>query len=251
MSSKKAIVGVSGSLMIDPTIRFKNYWKACVTEDYITSVVKAGGVPLILPVVDDEQIIEEQVKNLDAIIFTGGSDINPEKYNEASLEKLDEVNDRRDWYDLTLAKIVKKHKIPTLCICRGHQVATVSEGGTLYQDLSYAKCVTVEHDQYTTPIFLAHEVTINKNSLLYDILQKEKIKVNSFHHQIVKDVPDTFKVTGVSEDGVVEALEYQEADYFFLSIQWHPEMMAARDNKEMLKIFQGLIDETKTTKESR
>jgi putative glutamine amidotransferase len=239
----KVKVGISAGLMIDPVIRFENYWKVCLNEDYVTSVLKAGGAPIVIPIVDDEEVIRAQVENLDAIIFSGGVDINPEEYGEKLSEKTIEIDKKRDWFDLKLAKLAKELKIPTLCICRGHQIATVLDGGTLYQDLSYAKNITFEHDQYSTPAFLAHEIKIAKGSLLYDILGKDKLKVNSFHHQIVKDMPKGFKVSAVSTDGAIEAFEYKDAQYFFLSVQWHPEMMAACDDENMLKIFRRLIKE--------
>ena len=245
MSKKKVIIGIAGSLVIDPSIRFKNYWRSYVNEDYVTSVVKAGAVPYIIPVVNDEEVIKEQVKNVDAIIFSGGSDINPLEYGEELLDKCGEIDDRRDTFDFKLAKIVQEFKKPTLCICRGHQVNAVLKGGTLYQDLSYANNTILEHDQYSTPDFPAHQIKIIKNSLLYDILKKEELWVNSFHHQFIKDMPKGFKVTATSSDGVIEAIEYENPEYFFLSVQWHPEMMAARDNEDMLKLFKRLVKESK------
>jgi len=243
--SRKKIIGIAGGLIIDPTMRFKNYWKSYVNEDYVTSVVKAGGIPYIIPVIDDDEIIKEQVKNVDGIIFSGGSDINPLVYGEKLQEKCGEIDNRRDKFDFKLAKIVKELKKPTFCICRGHQVNAVLSKGTLCQDLSYAKNSPLEHDQYSTPDFPAHQIKIAKESLLYDILKKEELWVNSFHHQFIKDMPNGFKITATSTDGVIEAIEYENPEYFFLSVQWHPEMMAARDNEDMLKLFKRLIKESR------
>jgi putative glutamine amidotransferase len=243
--SKKAIIGIAGSLLVDPSMRFKSYWKSYVNDDYVASVVKAGGVPYIIPVIDDDTIIKEQVENIDGIIFSGGSDINPLEYGEKVLDKCGEIDARRDKFDFKLAKIAKDLKKPTLCICRGHQVNAVLNNGTLYQDLSYIEGSIFEHDQYSTPDFKAHQIKIDKDSLLYDILRKKELWVNSFHHQAIKDVPKIFKVTAVCTDGVVEAIEYKNPEYFFLSVQWHPEMMATRDNEDMLKLFKRLIKESK------
>ncbi len=248
MNKKKVVIGISGSLILDPIKRFKNYWISYVNEDYVTSVVKAGGVPYIIPIIDDEEIIKEQIINIDGIIFSGGLDINPLEYGEKLLNKCGEIDNRRDKFDFKLAKIVKELKKPTLCICRGHQVNAVLNEGVLYQDLSYAsytKNNTLEHDQYSTPDFPAHKIKIAKESLLYNILRKEELWVNSFHHQAIKDMPKGFKVTATSSDGIIEAIEYENQDYFFLSVQWHPEMMAARDNEYMLKLFKRLIKESK------
>lgn len=246
MSSKKAVIGIGGSVILDTSIRFTDYWKSCVNEDYVTSVVKAGGVPYILPIVDDEEVIREQVKNVDALILSGGLDIDPKEYGEETLDMCGPTDTRRDWFDLRLAKIAKELKKPTLCICKGHQIAAVADGGSLYQDLSYFKEDALKHDQYSVPSFEAHSIKIFKDSLLYDILKKEEVMVNSFHHQVIKKMPKGFKITALAPDGAIEAMEYENPDYFFISVQWHPEMMAACDNVDMLKLFKRLIKETKT-----
>ena len=244
MNKKKVSIGISGSLLRMPS-RFKSArYSSCIDDDYIKSVIKAGGVPYIIPVVDDEEIIRAQVENMDGIILSGGIDIHPMEYGEELLSKCGEIDVRRDKFDLKLEKIVKEFKKPTFCICRGHQVVVVSNKGTLYQDLSYEKNSTLEHDQYTTPDFPAHPIKIETDSLLYDILQKDKLWVNSFHHQTIKDVPKDFKVTAVSSDGVIEAIEYKNPEYFFLSVQWHPEMMTVCDDKDMLKLFKRFIEES-------
>jgi putative glutamine amidotransferase len=160
-------------------------------------------------------------------------------------------NNDRDNFDLKAFEFAKKLKKPTLCICRGQQVFNVFHGGSLYQDLSYAKGITIEHNQKSTPDFLAHEVDIRKESLLYDIFKEEKIFVNSFHHQIIDNVPSALKIVATSSDGAIEGIEYKQSEYFCLSVQWHPEMLAARDDVKMLKIFQRLIEEVKNSKENR
>ena len=146
---------------------------------------------------------------------------------------------------MRLARLVKELKIPTLYVCRGHQIANVFSGGTLYQDTSYADDINLVHNQFSTPCHLAHEVNIQKDSLLYEILQKDSIWVNSFHHQIVKDVPEVLKISAKATDGAIEAIELKNRDYFFLSLQWHPEMLTACGDEDMLKIFKRLVKETK------
>ncbi len=246
MSKKKPIIGISANVILDESGRFDDFWRSYVNEDYVKSVLKAGGIPVILPIVNDEEVIREQLENVDAIIVTGGdADVNPALYGEKLLPKSSAPNDERDWFDFKMAQIVKEVKKPTLNICRGHQVANVFHGGTLYQDTSYADNIDLVHNQYSTPDFLAHELKIEKNSLLYDILKKDKILVNSFHHQVINEVAEIFKVTALATDGAIEAIEYKNPDYFFLSLQWHPEMMASRGNEDMLNIFKRLIKETK------
>lgn len=248
---KKIVIGILGNVMTQNDGRFKDYWKSYVNEDYVTSVLKAGGIPVILPVVDDVEVMKKQVNSVDALIFSGGdADINPKLYHQDIQEKCSTPNDRRDFFDLHVMQIAKEMRKPTLCICRGHQIFNVFHGGSLYQDISYAKGARDWHSSKGAPDCLAHEIRIEKDSLLYDILQEENISVNSFHHQFVKDVAPELRVVAKSPDGVIEALEYKNNDYFCLSLQWHPEMLAARESESMLKLFQRLIQEAKKYKEN-
>jgi len=246
LSNKRPIIGITANAVLDESGRFENFWRSYVNEDYVVSVLKAGGVPIILPIIDDEEAIRKQLESVDAVVFTGGdADVNPKLYGEKALPESSEPNDKRDWFDLKMVKISEEMKKPTLCVCRGHQISNVYHGGTLYQDTSYIKGSNLVHNQYSTPDFLAHEITIEKDSLLYDILKKDKIWINSFHHQTVKEVAKNLKATAIATDGAIEAIEYKNSDYFFLSVQWHPEMMTSCGNEDMLKVFRRLIKETK------
>ena len=241
--NKKPVIGISGNLLIDPSGQFENYMKAYVNEDYVTAVLKAGGVPVILPIVDDEEVIRAQVAQIDGIIFSGGHDVNPKLYGEEKQEKCMESVDRRDWFDLHALKIAKELCKPILCICRGHQLSAVAHGGTLYQDVSYAKGITLKHELRSNPDYPAHLIDVDPKSQLYGILGKEKVWVNSFHHQLIKDIPEGFNVSALAPDGCIEALEPEFSEHFYLTLQWHPEMMAARGNEDMLKVFHRLIEE--------
>jgi len=242
---QKPIIGISNNVKLDDSGRFDDFWLSYVTEDYILSVLKAGGIPLLIPVVDDEDVIRAQLECIDAIIMTGGdADVNPALYAEKKT-KSTAPNDRRDWFDLKLAKITQELKIPTLNICRACQLYNVYLGGSLYQDISEANKNHEVHDWLPKPDSLAHKINIEKDSILYEILQKDTIEVNSFHHQSVKVVANSLKVTAVSSDGIIESIEYKDPKYFFLSVQWHPEMLVSRGDEDMLKIFKRLIKEAK------
>jgi putative glutamine amidotransferase len=245
LQDKKPIIGITGSWMIDANAQFKEYKKAYVNDDYIVSVIKAGGIPYIIPANNDEEIIRAQVANVDALVFSGGTDVNPVDYGQEFLPKMTKPDVNRDKFDLSLASYAKEMKKPTLGICRGHQILAVANGGTLYQDLSYKSDVSLRHDQVTIPELATHKVQISKDSLLYEILQKDEVWTNSFHHQIVKDIPQNCTIVGVSSDGVIEAIEYKSSDYFYLTVQWHPEMMASKDNEDMIKLFKRLVKEAK------
>ncbi|MBZ4682787.1 MAG: putative glutamine amidotransferase [Fusobacteriaceae bacterium] len=219
---------------------FKDYKMSLVANNYANSVILGGGVPFLLPCINNENIIREQLKNLDAIIITGGEDLSPKFYNEELRLKCGKINPIRDEFDVMLTKIALEMKLPILAICRGAQVLNVVAGGTLYQDLSYKENVFIKHNQETNQSLATHKVIIKNNSFLSDIFKNE-IWVNSFHHQAIKDIAPIFKVIGVSQDNVIEAYESNLDNHFMLGIQWHPEMMAPRNNNKMINLFKKFV----------
>ncbi len=238
-------VGISAGLILDGSGRFQDYWKVAVNDDYVSSVVKAGGIPIVLPVVSNIEIIKEQLKSIDVLIMSGGDDVNPLEYGEEHLPKTGTPNLKRDFYDLNLVKLAREMKIPTLAICRGFQITNVAFGGTLYQDMSYIDNAKLKHDQWSLSNIGTQKITIEEGSLLHNIFDKKEVLINSFHHQAAKDVAKDMKVVAKASDGVIEAIEFLDNDTFFLAVQWHPEMMAAQNNEDMLKIFKALIESNK------
>lgn len=244
MNKKRPIVGVSGNIMIDGSGMFPGYERAYVNCDYIESVTKSGGMPYILPMVYDEEIIRQQVKGIDALILSGGYDIDPLMWGEEPHQKLGMTMPKRDTYDFKLFQIAKEMKKPILGICRGFQVINVSEGGSLYQDLSLKEDSYVKHVQGHTPELATHSAFIEKSSKFNEIFGCETIFVNSFHHLALNEVPETYKAAVLAKDGVVEGIEFK-GDQFIIGTQFHPEMMTAKGNEQMQKLFIALIEEAK------
>lgn len=236
----KPIIGISGSVMMDAAGIFPGYHRSYVNEDYVLSVVKNGGIPFIVPMIDDEKSVKEQVAQLDALILSGGYDVTPTYYGEEPKMKLEETYEPRDIYEYRLIKYAKEKNIPILGICRGVQILNVYHGGSLHQDLSYFSNETLKHFQGKHPDQVTHHVMVDKDSQLFEILQEEKVAVNSFHHQILNEIAPSFKVTAKAPDGVVEAIEYT-GDQFILGVQWHPEMLHGK-NLEMNALFKTLIE---------
>lgn len=239
-NDRKPIIGISGSLIIDQGGMFPGYERAYVNDDYVQSVVRSGGVPYIVPMVYDEEIIREQVKNIDALILSGGHDANPLLWGEEPSQKLGGILPKRDTYDMALYRIAVELKKPILGICRGEQIINVANGGTIYQDLSFIDGCYIKHNQEHLSNVPTHTVKMIEGSKLYDILG-ETTMINSFHHLAVKDVAPGFKVSAVAKDGVIEAIE-KEGEEFILGVQWHPEMMT-KDYPVMLKLFEKLVEE--------
>lgn len=236
----KPTIGISGGHLIDKGGRFPGYKRSYVNDNYVQSVVAAGGVPYIIPVNDEEDVIREQVSLVDGLILSGGDDVFPPFYGEEPLEKLGGVFPERDTFDSRLIKFaVEQHK-PIFCICRGIQILNATFGGTLYQDLSYIENCQIKHDQFSRSDLATHTVSISAGSHLHKVFGDSAL-VNSFHHQALKDVAPGFRVVAVAKDGVIEAIE-KEGDDYVVAVQWHPEMLAHK-YPLMLTLFENLIAE--------
>lgn len=236
----KPIIGIVGNMEIMDRGIFPGYERAYINNDYITSIVLAGGIPLILPIVNDEETIHNQVKSVDGILISGGCDVNPLTYGEEPTQKLGFILKERDDFDISVIKNATALKKPILGICRGLQILNVVFGGTLYQDVYFKDGVYIKHFQESKPSLAGHTVNIYEGTKLYDILG-ETVTTNSFHHQAVKDIAPGFIASAISKDFVIEAIE-KEGENFVLGVQWHPEMMAAKGNSQMKEIFIKLIE---------
>ncbi|MDF9830785.1 gamma-glutamyl-gamma-aminobutyrate hydrolase family protein [Parabacteroides sp. PF5-6] len=209
---------------------------------YVQAVVKAGGAPVIIPVIEDEAALRQILSTLDGLVMTGGEDVNPLWYNEEPVQQLQAVDPVRDTYDLMLIKLASDRNIPILGICRGEQLINVAFGGTLYQDLpSQHPNKPVKHVQQMPKTFGAHTIDIQPQTQLSAILGQSSYAVNSFHHQAVKELAPGFRVAAYSRDSVIEAIEAWP-DRPILGVQWHPEGHVAGGDTTMLRIFRFLID---------
>lgn len=236
---RKARIGVSGSIIVDDGGMFPGYERSYVNDDYIKSVIKAGGIPVIIPLIKSEKDIKEQLDMVDGIIISGGHDVNPLLYGEEPSQKLGGILPKRDDFDINLIRLAMEAKKPILGICRGHQLLNVVNGGSLYQDLSFIEGCYIKHNQASLSNIPTHTIKIKKGTKLREILGEETM-CNSFHHLAIKEVAKGFIASAVSKDGIVEAIEH-EGEEFVMGVQWHPEMMSA-ENKNMLSIFTKLVE---------
>lgn len=210
------------------------------TMDYVRSIADAGGAPIVIPLVDDEDYIDELTEELDGLLFTGGPDISPFYYNDYSRNGLGYTVPERDEFELKLLEKALEKKKPILGICRGAQIISCYFGGTLYQDIENSNISEMNHAATNQPKYLEnHSITILKNSILQQVFEKEEIFVNSFHHQCINKLGDGLIKTAWAEDGIIEGFEKEEYP-FLLGVQWHPEMMSDK-RKEQMKIFDYLI----------
>ena len=235
----KPIIGISANLLITEGGMFSGMERAYVNYDYVQAISNAGGIPVLLPVVDEQEMIEEQVKLVDGILLSGGWDINPLYYQEEPCLELGEIFPAVDEHQLSVTTLAAKLNKPLLGICRGIQIMNVAFGGSLYQDLA-KKTDTIKHQQKSQRHVPGHSVKIIPDTVLADIFPKDElIFTNSFHHQAVKDIAEGFSVNALAADGTIEGIE-KKGDVFTLGVQWHPEMMAGQ-SALMRNIFKAFV----------
>lgn len=224
----RPMIGLTGNCAdIDVTIR--NY--------YHKQIVAAGGVPVIIPPVADKDVIINTLERLDAIILTGGADYNPLWAGEEPSAKLHHINAQRDLSELLITRLAYNRNIPMLGICRGIQTLAMALDGKVIQDISETIPNTIKHSQDADTCEPTHSVSVAEGSMLHDVYGKDKLYVNSFHHQAVGDCGPKFIVTAKANDGVVEAIESSEYRKI-MGVQWHPECMG--DDGQPL--FKWLVD---------
>ena len=222
-----------------------------LAEGYYQSILKAGGVPFIIPCYDDTDALINTLDKLDGILLTGGADINPLFLGEEPIQELHGINPRRDRQELLLTRLAADRQIPILGICRGIQTMNAALGGPLYQDIhSQMEGTRIKHDQNLDRCYASHTVAIEKDTLLHRLFKADTIAVNSFHHQAIKEPAPGFRVCARATDGVIEAMESTEYKSM-LGVQWHPECFILKGDECMMPLFQWLVQEATSFKEAK
>ena len=228
----RPLIGISANTAdIDLTLR----------RVYCDQIVRAGGVPMVLPPVDDAEVLINMLEGIDGLVLTGGADYNPLWYGEQPEKELHTINSTRDLPELLLTRLAFNRQIPILGICRGVQTMAIALGGNLVQDLK----TPLKHGQDAPRSEATHSVTITEGSTLYGLYGQETF-VNSFHHQAVKDCGSHLHVVATAPDGVIEAVESTEQKAL-MGVQWHPEWMG----DEGLKLFEWLTQRSREFKAAK
>ena len=206
------------------------------------AVREAGGLPLILPPVLGEGEASLVLSPLDGLILSGGWDIAPEWYGEEESPLVERADPERDRAELALVREALRAELPLLAICRGVQLLNVALGGTLYLDvLAQVSAALLHRPAEGQPKDASvHQVRLAVGSRLAAILGTTEVRVNSFHHQAVRDVGDGLVVTAHAPDGVVEGLEYRTHP-FCVGVQWHPEIPIG-NQEGMERLFVAFIE---------
>jgi putative glutamine amidotransferase len=207
---------------------------------YVRAIEDLGGVPLILPLVENRSVRRGLLKGVHGVLLTGsGPDLPPRLYGERQRYTFRVMSRQRYEFELDLARMAADSGLPVLGICGGMQTINVALGGTLIQDISSQLTSAIPHRSPFPATRLCHAIDVEPGSLLRKIVQESTIRVNSSHHQSVKQVAPSLVASAVASDGVIEAIE-SPSHPFLLGVQWHPEFLYDRHEAHR-RLFQVLL----------
>lgn len=216
--------------------------RAYIKMDYLDAVVKAGGIPVLLPPLNDEDL-NALLTNIQGLILIGGPDYCPSLYGEAAHDSVELIDERRQDFDLRLMKrALSEPGLPLLGICGGLQLLNITLGGSLIQDiqseLPESQVVHTQGNDCNNGCN-KHQVAIEADSRLGKIYGHTKLAVPTSHHQAVRKLGRGLKAVAYADDGVVEAIELPEHQ-FAIGVQWHPE----RDYAGNSNLFQEFVKQS-------
>ena len=211
---------------------------ATLREVYYKQIVRAGGTPVLIPPVADNDVLLTTLDTLDAIVLSGGGDFNPLWAGEEPVPQLHNINNERDLPELLLTRYAFDRQLPMLGICRGIQTLAMALGGHVEQDIKSTPTL-IKHSQTSHQSTQTHSVNITPGTMLSDIFGGEPtIYVNSFHHQAVDNPGTHMRTAALAPDGTIEAIESSEQKPI-IGVQWHPEWLA----DDGLPLFSWLVSE--------
>lgn len=219
-------------------------------ETYIRAVEVAGGVPLLIPLVQHEATLLAAFQAVDGLLFAGGVDLDPAYYSEEPHPALGSVNHEQDRVEMQLLAWAKQFHKPVFAICRGFQLLNVAYGGTLYQDLPSQYQPNLNHDESFTRQqrdLPAHGLRLANDSKLAELLGTTPFAVNTMHHQGVKDLGNELQAVGWSDDGLIEAVEDPQRPWV-VGVQCHPEEMVRGEDLRWQAIFKAFVEAAKAAR---
>ncbi len=205
-----------------------------IEEKYAHAIANAGGIPLLIPSMPhNTSLIKETVERIDGLLLPGSRDMDPKYYNQAPHPKLRPMSLERTEMEFAVLGDSLKRELPVIGICGGMQLLNVAFGGTLYQDIYAFLPDALPHEKGAL-----HDISIDTDSKLFEIMGMDNLSVKSYHHQAVDKVGNGLRKSAETTDNIVEAVESTTGKYI-LGIQWHPEL---EDGESSAKIFRSFIE---------
>ena len=209
-------------------------------QSYVHAVMQAGGVPVLIPSMIHEDGWDTLYARLDGILFSGGGDIAIKRFSGEAHPRVDDVDLERDSIEIRMINAAAEDGKPFLGICRGAQVMNVALGGTLYTHIQDQLPNSLDHAYPGNKrTILVHEVKLEEGTRIAEVMGEPILKVNSLHHQGLKDIAPPLKVTGYAPDGLVESVELPNHP-FGIAVQWHPEWLT--DQKPTRNLFRKFVE---------
>jgi putative glutamine amidotransferase len=240
MHLKKPIIGI----VLDYREGGKDQYSAnpyyAIRANHIDVINKAGAKVLLIPY--DYELIEYYLELIDGLMVVGGYfDINPGRYGDSDVHKEVKLNEVRENFEFEMmTQALKNNRLPIFGICNGMQLINIVHGGNAIQHipddekfLEHEQSKIVDYSDYGKSY---HDVIIQKDSKLFEIIGEEKISTNSSHHQAAKNVGKGLKISGKASDGIIEAIEHQTHP-FCLGVQWHPEFAGTIADNKLIQAF--------------
>ena len=207
-------------------------------QTYVNAVLQAGGIPVLLPSNGANEDYASIAEKLDGLLVPGGTDVSTFLYGEEAVPQVTTMRAADDKFEFAVVHKMAELGKPILGICRGEQVINVAFGGTLYQDIPSQRPSNICHKQSGPRNEPFHYANLEKDSHLYKIFETDRLAVNTYHHQAVKDVAPNFKVAAKANDGIIEAIEHESK--YIIGVQWHPECMVDV-HPEYKKLFNDFV----------
>lgn len=222
-----------------------------LSVDYVECVLRAGGLPLLLPWTRDAGLRREMIDLIDGLLVPGGDDLDPHLYGQEKHPATKLTDKERQDFDLAMLALAEQRALPTLGICMGCQTMNVQRQGTLHQHLPElekgAETSQVLEHRRAGDRTHAHAVTIRPGTQLAGAMKLEGLETNSRHHQGIAKVGHGLVATAFAPDGLVEAVEDPTLP-FWVAVQWHPENLAGTAHE---RLFQALVAAARRYREGR
>ena len=229
---KKPIIGIT--LDSEKKKTYSKFPWYALRENYLTSLSKFDAIPF--PLIHENKYINDFCKLIDGLIITGGNfDIDPKIYgNRSSGARI--LKNKRTNFEIEITKKFLKSSKPILGICGGAQLLNVVCGGTLIQDIKKNNLFPINHEQKNPRNETSHKIEIVSKTLLAKINKKKFSKVNSAHHQAIKDIGKNIIISSYAPDGIIESIEHKHHKWC-IGVQWHPEFLITKEDKNLIKNF--------------